>query len=147
MIIWGSMGRETPVSTGRFHCPQCNGQESYDHVRIQRFFTLYFIPLFPMATLGEFVRCVGCKMAFKPEVLDLAPPNEMQRLVDSIDADLQSGTPVQMARSQAPQQRPRREDGRRRHRRLHLRRPQELRKCSLDYANTVRRFANCGQTV
>ena len=98
MIIWGSTGKETRVASGQFHCPQCNGHESYEHIRVQRYFTLYFIPVAPMETLGEFVRCVGCKQAYKPEVLDYEPPNEMQRLVDAIDADLQSGTPIQMAR-------------------------------------------------
>jgi zinc-ribbon family len=147
MIIWGSVGKETPVATGRFHCPQCNGQESYDHVRVQRFFTLYFIPLFPTQTLGEFVRCLSCKLAFKPEVLDLAPPNEMQRLVDAIDADLQSGTPVQMARRKLLNSGLAEKtaddviasctaDGKK-----------NCAKCNLDYASSIRRCANCGQTV
>ena len=145
MILWGSTGKESKVASGQFHCPQCNRQERYDHVHVQRFFTLYFIPLFPMATLGEFVRCQGCAQAYKPEVLAYEPPNEMQRLVDATDADLQSGTPVQMARRKLLNSGLAEKtaddviaactaDGRK-----------NCAKCNLDYAQSVRRCSNCGQ--
>ena len=97
MIIWGSMGREIKVAHGLFHCPQCNSDQHYEHMRVSRYFTLYFIPLFPTETLGEFVRCLACQQTFKPEVLDYEPPSEVQRMVDAIDSDLQSGTPISIA--------------------------------------------------
>jgi hypothetical protein len=147
MIIWGSVGRETSIGTGTFHCPQCNGQQLYDHRRVARYFTLYFIPLFPTETLGEFISCQGCKTPFKPEILHYEPPTELQQMVDATDADLQSGTPVQMARRKllnagaaeataneiitacTP-------DGQR-----------NCRKCDLSFAMKVRRCSNCGGSL
>ena len=71
----------------------------------------------------------------------------MQRLVDSIDADLQSGTPIQMAHRKLLNSGLAEKtaddviaactaDGRK-----------NCTKCSLDYAKSIRRCANCGQSV
>jgi hypothetical protein len=147
MIIWGSTGRESKIASGNFHCPACDGQERYDHVKVQRYFTLYFIPIFPMDTLGEFVRCQGCRQAYKPEVLDYEPPSEMQRLVDATDADLRSGTPIEMARrklTNAGLSEKTADDviaactveGKR-----------SCVKCNLAFASNVRRCSNCGGSV
>jgi hypothetical protein len=147
MIIWGSTGREVKVASGAFHCPQCRSQQNYDHLRVSRYFTLYFIPLFPMETLGEFVRCTSCSQAYQPAVLDFEPPTEIQLLVDSTDADLQSGTPVQMARRKLLNaglaEKTADEviaactaDGQR-----------NCKKCDLAFASSVRRCSGCGQSL
>jgi hypothetical protein len=71
MIIWGSRAREKQISTGTFHCPSCRASSAYSHQRVSRYFTLYFIPLFPTDTLGEYVRCMRCAGQFKPLVLTM----------------------------------------------------------------------------
>jgi hypothetical protein len=70
MIIYGTRGRETTAGGGRFFCPQCRDDANYQHQKVKRYFTLYFIPLFPMDTLGEFVRCQGCKGEYDMKVLN-----------------------------------------------------------------------------
>jgi hypothetical protein len=97
MIIWGSTGREIEIAAGQFHCPQCQAERSYKHLRLARYFTLYFIPLFETQNLGEYVKCQGCQQTFKKEVLSYKPPSEVERILYSIRADLESGTPIQMA--------------------------------------------------
>jgi len=71
MIIWGSRGRETTSGGGRFFCPSCRDDSAYQHQKVKNYFTLYFIPLFPMQTLGEFVRCQSCDGEYDVKVLDL----------------------------------------------------------------------------
>jgi uncharacterized tellurite resistance protein B-like protein len=73
MIIWGSRGVTSSRATGMFYCPQCNQQRSYDHKQVRRFFTLYFIPLIPLDTLGDYVECQYCKGTFKDAVLSYDP--------------------------------------------------------------------------
>ena len=73
MIIFGTRGVTMNSKPGTFHCPECNAQRSYQHKKVRRFFTLYFIPLIPLDLLGEFVECEGCKNTFKPGVLDYDP--------------------------------------------------------------------------
>ena len=73
MIIFGTRGVTMNSKSGTFHCPECNAQRSFQHKKVRRFFTLYFIPLIPLDLLGEFVECEGCKNTFKPGVLDYDP--------------------------------------------------------------------------
>ena len=71
MIIWGSTGRDKVVARGEFHCPQCRFEAGFEHHKAQRYFTLYFIPLFPLETLGEYVQCVHCGGQYDMRVLEL----------------------------------------------------------------------------
>ena len=96
MIIWGSKGCETEQEVGRFHCPQCDCEQPYKKVRVASFFTLYFIPLFETQHHGDYVQCQRCNGQFKPEVLNYKPPSQIERLLCSIRADLESGTPIPM---------------------------------------------------
>ena len=74
-FIFGSRNREKRLQVGQFYCPTCRQQRFYQHLRVSRYFTLYFIPIFPMNTLGEYLRCESCAGRFNPSVLQL---NEAQ---------------------------------------------------------------------
>ena len=74
MIIFGTTGVKTTIKEGNFHCPQCNTQTKYRHRKVNKFFTLYFIPLIPLGSAGEFVECRCCKGTFVPRVLENRRP-------------------------------------------------------------------------
>jgi hypothetical protein len=69
VIIWGSKAKETKGKPGKFFCPGCLTETSYVPVKVSRYFTLYFVPLFPTETLAEHVRCGSCKGDFNKVVL------------------------------------------------------------------------------
>ena len=71
MIIWGSCSKEKTIERHEFFCPKCRDDSIGEHVRVSRYFTLYFIPLFPTSTLGEYIRCDHCDGEFNTTVLDL----------------------------------------------------------------------------
>jgi hypothetical protein len=71
MIIWGTTGKEKRIGTENFYCPNCREETEGSHMRMSRYFTLYFIPLFPMDTLGDYIRCDECDGEFNMTVLDL----------------------------------------------------------------------------
>ena len=73
MIIWGSKGRTTTITSGEFYCPDCVDYKPYNHQKVKRWFTLYFIPIFPLSDLGEYIECSGCKATYKNNVLDFDP--------------------------------------------------------------------------
>lgn len=73
MIIFGTRGITYSKDKGDFHCPECGSESRYDHKRVRRFFTLYFIPLIPLNLLGEYVECGRCESTFKPEILEYDP--------------------------------------------------------------------------
>lgn len=97
MIIWGSSGREVHVGEGQFHCPQCDGTQPFFHKRIARYFTLYFIPLFPIANYGEHIQCGSCGGQYEMDVLNYRPPSQGERMALSLRTDLDSGLPLHMA--------------------------------------------------
>ena len=81
MIIFGTTGIKSTVKEGKFLCPQCAVEKSYRHRKVNKFFTLYFIPLIPLGSAGEYVECRTCKGTFVPRVLDYKPDqgkNEFQ---------------------------------------------------------------------
>jgi hypothetical protein len=73
MIIYGYKSREIDVASGQFDCPKCDDKRLYTHKQVARYFTLFFIPLFKIKTLGEYVECQTCHRTFKPESLGLMP--------------------------------------------------------------------------
>jgi tellurite resistance protein len=87
-IIWGSTGKKSVQDTGSFFCPQCSETRPYSHVIVKRWFTLYFLPVFPMETAGEYVECGGCAVTFKPEVLSYDPEAERIRLIDELNDNI-----------------------------------------------------------
>ena len=70
MIIFGTRGVKSTIKSGDFNCPQCEQSTPYRHRKVTKFFTLYFIPLIPLGSAGEYVECGSCKGAFIPRVLN-----------------------------------------------------------------------------
>jgi hypothetical protein len=84
-LIWGFKTRFKKISEGTFFCSRCGADRPY-HQRIgRRWFTLYYIPLFPTgAANNEHVQCQVCKQAFTPAAL--ARPTTVQLSAQLIDA-------------------------------------------------------------
>ncbi|MDR3402591.1 MAG: zinc-ribbon domain-containing protein [Chthoniobacter sp.] len=72
MIIWGSKGVEKTLPGGNFFCPKCRLDAAYTRIRVARYFTLYFIPLFETRVLGEYVRCGHCASNLSTQVLSFS---------------------------------------------------------------------------
>jgi len=70
MIIFGTRGVKSTLKSGNFHCPQCEQDKPFRHRKVTKFFTLYFIPLIPLGSAGEYVECGNCKGTFIPRVLE-----------------------------------------------------------------------------
>ena len=80
MIIWGSKAITGSLASGNFHCPVCASARPFEQKRVRRFFTLYFIPVFPTSTLGQYVECRTCQGTFEPTILSYDPAVEVQRV-------------------------------------------------------------------
>ncbi len=100
IILFGTKTRFTMLSTGQFDCPQCKARRDYELRKARDYFTLYFIPLFPVHTRGEFVTCLTCGTNFQKEVLSMPMPatTPLDRMAIDARQDMDSGTPVEMAR-------------------------------------------------
>ncbi len=100
IIIFGSKVRHKILSTGQFYCPQCKAQRNYELRQARNWFALYFIPIFPLNTIGEFVTCVTCGTNFQRDVLSMPVPanTPLDRMAREARADMDNGTPIEMVR-------------------------------------------------
>lgn len=76
MILYGYKHRNVTLATGQFQCPKCQTTRTYNHINVVRYFTLFFVALFPLGRVGSFIECETCRSAFKPEELMGLPGNE-----------------------------------------------------------------------
>ena len=77
-IVWGWRGRQKEIGNGEFFCPQCRDYRGYRLVAVNRWFTLYWIPLFKTSSLGAFVECGACKGTFNEGVLKYDPKSAQE---------------------------------------------------------------------
>ncbi|HEV7526450.1 MAG TPA: zinc ribbon domain-containing protein [Acidimicrobiia bacterium] len=72
ILIFGLRARIKALATGEFFCTHCGADRSYVLQQFRRWFTLFFVPLFPVGkVLGENVKCTTCGSVFGTEVLDM----------------------------------------------------------------------------
>ncbi len=68
ILIFGTRGRLTVASPGdtlHHSCPTCQGDLVLKHNKV--WFTLFFLPIFPINNKGSFYHCNRCDSAYKQE--------------------------------------------------------------------------------
>ena len=61
MIIFGFKDRTVFIGRGIFYCLNCRCNRNYTAHGLRRWFTIFFVPLFPVGeTRGKSVRCDAC---------------------------------------------------------------------------------------
>jgi len=71
MIIFGTKGRSIKMDSGEFHCPNCNTPRTYHKNYVQDWFTLYFIPTFPVSSKkNEHIECEECSSIYHLDVIN-----------------------------------------------------------------------------
>ena len=78
MIIFGWRGVTFTKEQGQFHCPSCGPNINFRHKTVRNFFTLYFIPVIPLNSLGEYVECQQCQGTFHHDILNYDPAAQGQ---------------------------------------------------------------------
>lgn len=85
-IIWGSRNRITADGSGSIQavCPSCQRNARLDGMQVRNWFTLYFIPVFPMGSAQRFTQCSACRSQFRGNL------EEMKSLMSQQSPQLQS---------------------------------------------------------
>lgn len=84
MIIYGTKPKSTRIDEGTFFCPQCQTEQTYELFKVKTYFTLYFIPLFPVGSGDEHIQCENCSGTFAPEVIDYDPEAEQAATAETL---------------------------------------------------------------
>ena len=78
LLIFGLRIYFRTIGEGTFYCQRCGGDRRYRHRVGRRWFHLFFIPLIPLATVGEFIQCTQCGTRYSTGVLSLPTTAQMQ---------------------------------------------------------------------
>ncbi|MBV1859867.1 MAG: zinc ribbon domain-containing protein [Nannocystaceae bacterium] len=84
MIIFGTRTTNPTAGQGLFNCPRCGPQKPYTHKKQKRWFTLYFIPVIPLGTAGEYLECNACAGTFDMDALHHDPAAERAEMFDRL---------------------------------------------------------------
>jgi hypothetical protein len=87
MIIWGWRTRRSTAAKGEFHCPGCSSRQPYNHEKLRRWFTLYFIPAIPLGSVDEQITCGTCRKSWQMSVLANDPDKLKAAQLDRIAND------------------------------------------------------------
>ncbi|WP_434778246.1 zinc-ribbon domain-containing protein [Neisseria sp. Ec49-e6-T10] len=147
MIIWGSKNREKVKVGGHFNCPDCGSEQPYKQITVARYFTLYFIPLFPTQTLGTYIKCATCHAEYNESVLTYVPPTEDEKLRYSVYEDLASGMPVQMVIQKKQNQGFSEFDAKSAVNDVLEGNKNSCVSCQLDFLSNIENCSNCGENI
>jgi hypothetical protein len=81
MFIFGWGPRETRMDSGQFDCPVCQAKSPFQHLRRRRWMTFFFIPIIPVSSSHDFIRCQACQSSIPLNALlgEPAPPARLSR--------------------------------------------------------------------
>lgn len=81
-IIWGFKVRYRVLDRGTFFCPRCGGDRAFEHRVGKKWFSLYYIPMFPISgPVNEHVRCATCQGTFTMQTLNKPTTNQLSSLL------------------------------------------------------------------
>jgi len=147
-FILGARDREIIIASGYFVCPNCGHLRLYKHKRLARYFTVYFLPIFPLQSLGEVIQCQTCQHAYRLEELQqLARLVPERDLLKAVTLELQRGLPLHRLQRRLVQDGlDRSEAARIVHQSTHGQQ-RTCPQCQFSYLPSVRYCTNCGHAL
>ena len=147
-FILGSRNREIEISSGFFICPACGQLRRYKRKRLARYFTLWFVPLFPVETLGEFVQCQTCQHSYPAEALQRAARLVTETdLENAVKAELERGLPFHRLQRRLADDGLDREEAAQMIHRLTGGEQRTCPQCQFSYLISIRYCTNCGHDL
>jgi len=98
IIFYGSRGIKSELERGTFYCPKCDAEQYYRLMQIRPYFTLYFLPLFPIGGAERYVECERCSQGYKEAVLQMEAPGEGDRAMRAVYQELSEGSSLETVR-------------------------------------------------
>jgi hypothetical protein len=147
LIIFGTRMREKELGTGKFYCPNCGRERRYKHKRADKYFALYFIPLLPIESMGEFIECQSCHQKFSPDLRKKKAPSGLDLVLPEAKRDLNSGTPLHMAQRKLANQGLTENEAEQVVKQALSGPPRRCATCGFLYQSTITHCSNCGSPL
>jgi len=105
LIIFGLRVFYRTIAQGTLYCRRCGGDRQHRRRAGRRCFTLFFIPVIPLNSVGEHVRCTTCRARNLTDALSQPTTAQMQAALPAgmraaAAAMLRSGDPASPAARQ-----------------------------------------------
>lgn len=71
IINFGIKSRQIKASDGVFCCVHCRNHRDYTQYKVQRYASLFFLPIIPLGIKMEYVECQHCHSQYHIEALNL----------------------------------------------------------------------------
>ena len=99
LIIFGLRVFYRTIAQGTFYCRRCGGDRQYRKRSGRRWFTLFFLPVIPLNSVGEYIQCTTCRTRYVTDVLNQPTTAQMQAALPAgmraaVSAMLRSGDPA-----------------------------------------------------
>ena len=99
LIIFGLRVFYRTIAQGTFYCRRCGGDRQYRQRSGRRWFSLFFLPVIPLNSVGEHVQCATCRTRYVTDVLNQPTTAQMQAALPAgmraaVSAMLRSGDPA-----------------------------------------------------
>ena len=94
MIIFGWRGRTSIEQNGLFNCPVCNAKTQYVVSRSRPWFTVFFIPIFPVGSGIRAMICASCGTILDPDFANQPPVILPPRFAGSTANPAHAGYPA-----------------------------------------------------
>ena len=146
IILFGTRGITSTLNHGEFYCPRCDHQEEYELKQQRPYFTLFFLPIFPIGRASRYVECAGCGRAFQEDVLEVEPPREADRLLEQFSEEFRTGTSLEVIRRKLARRGMTEEEAEEALLDLCGGRPKTC-KCGRRYHPSVRECSECGASL
>lgn len=82
LLIFGLTVRGRPMEAGRFHCPNEGGDRTYTLREMRRYFTVFFLPLVPVKSLGHVVECDSCHAQYGEITLRMPTSKTIEQRIE-----------------------------------------------------------------
>jgi hypothetical protein len=82
LLIFGLNVRLRPMEAGTFHCPDEGGDRGYTFLEARRWFTVFFVPVIPLKSLGMVVECDACGAQFDQRTLHLPTTATLEHKIE-----------------------------------------------------------------
>jgi hypothetical protein len=120
---------------------------AFQRFRVDKYFTLYWISLFKIGKIGEYIQCQSCQKTYPPENINYRPPTEEEKLHVAVLRELQTGLPAHMLIRKIENQYGDHNLATRYVYNLLGSRPMQCPACQYLYHETLTKCLNCGQAL
>ena len=83
IIVWGTKWTISTLEEDFFICPVCNSNQGYELKQARKYFTFFWIPIFPLGKEHMYIECCSCGSNFHTRLLYEEKSSQPEELINN----------------------------------------------------------------